>query len=269
MGAWIVYVYIAAAVMTTACGGSVSSSQAQPMAGPNLDSSVPNPSPDAGAELAVLDGGVTGPSPDAGAEPAVPAGDVPSLDGGPPRACMASDAGDPASDAAEPMAPQYHRASGECCPADRAPGDTFMMYNEGTCMTDSDCEAGVNGRCLSYQTFYCSYDACFSDSDCAPRTPCLCRASPTSESANGCARGSDCATDSDCGPGGYCSPSPSPHYECGPGSGATYYCHTAQDECTNDSDCGWVDTGYSGSNLCLYDTQSQRWACGTLNCTLP
>ncbi|MGA3124914.1 MAG: hypothetical protein ABSF69_29575, partial [Polyangiaceae bacterium] len=132
MGAWNVCLCIAAVVLTAACGGSVSSGQAQPMAKPSLDGGVPHPGQDTGAE------------------PAVPAGDVPSLDGGPPRACVASDAGDPASDAAEPMAPQYHRASGECCPAARAPGDTFMTGNEGTCMSDSDCEAGVNGRCLSY-----------------------------------------------------------------------------------------------------------------------
>ena len=241
MGAWNVYVCIAAAVLTAACGGSVSSGQPQPAT----------------------------PSRDGGAGPAVSAGDVPSLEGGPARACVALDAG--GREASEPMAPQYHRASGECCPADRAPGDTAMTDTIGTCMSDSDCDAGVSGRCLSDQTFYCSYDTCFSDSDCAPRTPCLCRPSPTSDSPNYCADGSECATDSDCGPGGYCSPSPSPGYTCVTANPPTYYCHTPQDECTNDSDCGLFDGGdiiyLNPFNICLYDTD--RWACAFLNCALP
>jgi hypothetical protein len=242
MGVWIAYVCIAAAVLTAACGGNMSSGQPQP----------------------------TTPSPDGGAEPAVPAGDVPSLDGGPPRACVPPDAGGP--EASEPMAPEYHRASGECCTADRAPGDTFdaFEHDQGTCMSDSDCDAGVNGRCLAIQFFGCSYDTCFSDSDCAPRTPCLCRPLPTSQSPNYCAGGSECATDSDCGPGGYCSPSPSPDYSCLTANPPAYYCHTPQDECTNDSDCGSLDAGdpsFHDVNLCLYETGG--WACGILGCALP
>jgi hypothetical protein len=269
MGAWIVYVCIAAAVLIAACGGSVSSGQAQPMAGPSLDGGVPHPSPDGGGQPAILDGDVPSPSPDGGAEPAVPAGEVPSLDGGPPRACVAPDAGDP--EASEPMAPQYHRASGECCPADRATGGDPFMDTLGTCISDSDCNAGVNGRCLAIPNiFACSYDTCFSDSDCAPRTPCLCRPLPTSQSPNYCAGGSECATDSDCGPGGYCSPSPSPDYSCLTANPPAYYCHTPQDECTNDSDCGSLDAGdpsFHDVNLCLYETGG--WACGILGCALP
>jgi hypothetical protein len=36
-----------------------------------------------------------------------------------------------------------------------------------------------------------------------------------------------------------------------------YYCHTAQDECVNDSDCN----GQSAFNVCAWSATSSRWEC--------
>jgi hypothetical protein len=246
LGLWV--------VIACGCGGQSTSGPPQPSTVPSLDGSGPSPSPEDGAVQS---------RPDAGTQP-LPDGEVPSLNGGPPRVCTAPDAG---GGDAFATAPLYHRVADACCPGDRPPGDTFMTGNAGTCMTDFDCTAGVNGRCTAVQTFDCTYDTCFEDSDCPPRTPCTCRPAALSKRPNGCATGSNCAMDSDCGSGGYCSPSPSPKFNCY-NYAPLYYCHTPQDECTNDSDCA-VDSGQLGPNLCQFDTQSQHWKCGAMICLLP
>jgi hypothetical protein len=154
--------------------------------------------------------------------------------------------------------PLLHRAAGATCPTGRAPG-----LNNGpparcsaltcpTCGRDSDCTTGTNGRCLMNEPVpvaVCSYDACFSDSDCPANTPCDCRDSASSSAPNLCLGGSDCRVDSDCGPGNFCSPS-----QYGQWCGFTYHCHTASDTCVDDSDC--VGAG------CNFNKQTGRWACG-------
>jgi hypothetical protein len=160
--------------------------------------------------------------------------------------------------------PLNHRATAACCPAERGPGPSAAPYPaevgqglSGLCMSDSDCTAGTNGRC-SWESWVgsgCTYDECFTDSQCGSKVPCICRSSSTDSTPNACDFGgrtlagedvypSNCAVDTDCGPGGYCSPSAVPsnalHI-----SGAVnvcygpnpYYCHTASDLCINDSDC--------------------------------
>lgn len=187
-------------------------------------------------------------------------------------------------------APLYHRPAGGCCPTERGAGftgtrcgPTVTSCTGGTCWADSDCtDGGTNGRCTGVQLFGCSYDECFSDEGCPTRIPCICRASPTDNTANMCATGSQCAVDSDCGPGGFCSPSPSPAASCAPGYGygwATgpvplvggYACHSAGDTCTNDSDCASFDAGgtFPGRAACIYDMQAQHWACSALACYAP
>jgi hypothetical protein len=111
---------------------------------------------------------------------------------------------------------------------------------------------GVNGRCLPAPPINCntacSYDECSSDSDCA-NVPCDCRGSANDSAANVCLVGSNCRVDSDCGVGGYCSPS---------GTAAScaiaYFCHTANDTCTDDGDC-------PDGLLCNYDPDTSAWAC--------
>jgi hypothetical protein len=167
-------------------------------------------------------------------------------------------------------APLYHRATGATCPSQRGPNTASFppcptapsLY---CCSSDADCtDGGTNGRCINY--FFgpavCSFDECFTDSDCPSGTPCIWRSSSTDDSPNTCVPGGNCVLDSDCGPGGYCSPSPSPMECAGPGP---YYCHTSADACTNDADCPAIDAGpgmVTGPSLCMYDLQAVHWACG-------
>jgi hypothetical protein len=187
--------------------------------------------------------------------------------------------------------PLLHRPAGSTCPSERAPGaldcrcpgsDGGCSCVQGNCSQDSDCTAGVNGRCLLANAPFlyvgCTYDTCFSDSDCSPQEPCACRASASSTIENYCLVGSNCRVDTDCGPGGYCSPSqvsggcdclstalcgPDVHCwagdtpvpcVCGDSCGHGYFCHTPQDTCLDDSDCtNW--------GTCNYDWLNTTWSC--------
>jgi hypothetical protein len=165
--------------------------------------------------------------------------------------------------------PLNHRAAGETCPSARGAGSIMACdYDSGpppTCLHDSDCTSGANGRCetpefipLACQTA-CSYDECASDSDCPSNEPCDCRTSATDSTANVCVTDSACRIDSDCGSGGYCSPSAgfgSFHCE------TAYFCHTAKDTCVDDTDCG-------SSGKCEFITASGIWACGGPTCEPP
>jgi hypothetical protein len=153
-----------------------------------------------------------------------------------------------------PRAPTDHRDAGVRCPSDRGPGCPSLGYCgaiAGSCASDTECDAGVAGRCIVDlpSPLACSYDECSSDSDCPAHTPCQCRSDATSISANVCVRASDCAVDSDCGPNGYCSPSAA--------CTVTYHCHTAADRCLDDRDCAAL----GATPYCLFDTGAGRWAC--------
>jgi hypothetical protein len=189
--------------------------------------------------------------------------------------------------------PLNHRPTAACCPAQRGPGPSGQPYptctyeagsvcpadHATTCSSDSECTAGVNGRCFPFEGLVgpggCSYDECFTDSNCGPKTPCSCRSSSTDNSANVCDVGGNCAVDSDCGPGGYCSFS-DPILNNGAANVCygpyLYYCHTASDTCINDSDCGPLDSGTppeSPANVCAYNTQDNRWECTKTGCAAP
>jgi hypothetical protein len=174
--------------------------------------------------------------------------------------------------------PVNHGATDMACPKERAlgmlPACTWDCYDAGfMCLVDSDCTMGTNGRCLppdsspgvnftitpDYEA-KCSYDECFTDSDCPPSEPCICRASTTDSTPNVCVSGSNCRVDADCGPGGYCSPSA---YASGSlvscsNLSVAYFCHTAADTCANDTDC-------TGAGTCGYDTAAGHWSC----CSIP
>jgi hypothetical protein len=189
--------------------------------------------------------------------------------------------GDAATDAhvdaakADAGVPVDHRTTAASCPTERGPGPPTQPYPQGQangCVSDSDCTAGTNGRCFPSEGLVgpggCSYDECFTDSDCGPATPCVCRASATDDTANVCDHGGSCAVDSDCGPGGYCSPSVS---GCG-NSPAPYFCHTPYDTCIDDADCPTFDADASSCptfSSCAYDPQAKFWACIQLTCCLP
>lgn len=192
-----------------------------------------------------------------------------------PAACESTVEDAATTSDADPRAPIFHRPTAACCPSGRPPGPAGQPYPSGvasTCTSDSQCTAGVNGRCFPFAGLVgpggCSYDECFTDSDCGPGATCLCRGSSTDNSANICVRGGNCVVDSDCGPGGYCSPS----FGQGCLTPGPYFCHTTMDSCSNDSDCAPVDAGPSSCEVlapCVFDPQEQRWACTQLTCCPP
>lgn len=159
-------------------------------------------------------------------------------------------------------APLLHRedAAARACDHNRPPGDMRPQpIPEGTptnCASDADCNAGENGRCIAEFIYYvCTYDQCFSDSDCMSGGPCGCSVGDRYSDANICLQG-DCRIDADCGPGGYCSPS---HSACGNLDG--YFCHTCTDECVDDADCPELSDRH---RLCVYSSEAGHWICGSL-----
>ncbi len=201
------------------------------------------------------------------------------------------------TDAATSRVPANHRLSGSMCPQGRSAGVSEIpascLQSPSSlsiipdCTQDSDCTAGINGRCLHGGgpacLYGCSYDDCSSDSDCSGNAPCACRASISDNGANTCATESNCRVDADCGPGGFCSPSLvnnaclcSSESFCAPGQGGCsetgpdgtttqvqclcsgscghgYFCHTPKDSCLDDGDCA--------RGTCSFDQTSQTWMC--------
>lgn len=132
---------------------------------------------------------------------------------------------------------------------------------------------GTNGRCLppngNASGDYCTYDACSSDGDCGTGKVCVCGApeAPYGRAGNTCVQG-NCQVDSDCGATGYCSPTEAT--SCGSRSGVVgYYCHTAEDDCTNDSDCSGASDGgpTQGPGYCAWQPTVGKWACSYGVCT--
>lgn len=155
--------------------------------------------------------------------------------------------------------PVYHRPDDSQCATLRPPGGcsargtgpAFMCSSDGQCT-----DGGADGRCLNSgggpAGCFCTYDACQMDTDCPTGQLCVCHDSPYSYGGNTCMPG-NCRVDSDCGVGGYCSPAHGTTSNCGYVSG--YYCHTRQDDCTNDSDCG------GGLEVCTWSSADSRWTC--------
>ena len=119
----------------------------------------------------------------------------------------------------------------------------------------------VNGRCTLGRFPHCTYDECFTDEVCGGFV-CLCEGGRSSDN-NVCMRSGNCQTNADCGAGGYCSPSQG---SCGNFGGIVgFFCHTAEDLCTNDSDCGPdPQSGRPGS--CRFTPESARWECQYSEC---
>jgi hypothetical protein len=166
--------------------------------------------------------------------------------------------------------PQKHRATAVACPTERPAGScTIADGGTSSCISDSDCTAGSNGRCNSVQRVLygctCTYDDCTTDADCQKQGgPCECRpaaqgiVAPVATQGNVCMLG-NCRVDGDCGAGGYCSPTLG---TCGAYGGVEgYYCHTAKDKCVDDGDCA-----AQGGGDCRYDTTNGVWACATSFC---
>lgn len=59
------------------------------------------------------------------------------------------------------------------------------------CRTHDDCRGGMNGRCAgnSETGFLCTYDECFTDSDCGPDEACRCEGGVYSDNNSMCVCG--------------------------------------------------------------------------------
>lgn len=158
--------------------------------------------------------------------------------------------------------PEKHRAVAETCDNERNNTEPMIPDpNPGppevNCTSHADCTDGANGRCIASWRggVNCTYDACFTDADC--NFVCDCGGGFGSDH-NVCLSSGGCQVDADCGPGGFCSPT---FGSCGDYSGTVaYYCHTPQDECIDDADCG----GYPF--YCGYDTVAGKWSCKDEHC---
>ena len=179
-----------------------------------------------------------------------------------PRDANVGDANTPdaiAPDAIAPdtgrHAPMYHRADDSQCRAAAPAGNCSFGGGGFDCSQDSDCTAGVNGRCNMNNGgavfCRCTYDVCMRDTDCPAGQACGCHGAAFNTDSNACVPG-NCRVDSDCGAGGFCSPTIG-----GCGSLAGYYCHTANDTCSDDTDC--AATG--AIRACQYSMTSSRWEC--------
>ncbi|HEY6559272.1 MAG TPA: hypothetical protein VI072_18435 [Polyangiaceae bacterium] len=161
--------------------------------------------------------------------------------------------------------PEKHRAAATACDNVRATPDPMVPDAGGppiTCRSHAECTAGINGRCSGngHDGWHCTYDQCFSDSECdstGASSVCECEGGFRSDN-NVCLREGNCRTDADCGSGGYCSPSLG---SCGNYTRTVgYYCHTPQDECVNDSECG------GGAWYCAYSPMVGHWKCSNSHC---
>ena len=153
--------------------------------------------------------------------------------------------------------PTEHRAEAIPCDNER-PSPPIEPDAGGGCTTHEECTEGNNGRCTTFPRGFtsCTYDACFDDSGCGTSV-CLCENSRVGN-ANTCLMG-NCQVDADCGEGNYCSPS---FGDCGDYSGVvSYYCHSVDDECTNDDDCAGAPNAY-----CRFSDEVGHWACSSAQC---
>jgi hypothetical protein len=158
--------------------------------------------------------------------------------------------------------PEKHRAAPVACDDQRPPGGGRAFFVGSECTQDAECSAGHNGRCQDFRgTSACTYDECAVDADCSSSGPCACEGAFWSD-ANACLPG-NCRIDADCsGGGGYCSPT---FGDCGNYSGViAYYCHTPEDNCIDDSDCGGNEM--QGPGYCMYRPELGHWECGYGQC---
>lgn len=156
-------------------------------------------------------------------------------------------------------APEQSRAVAQAC-SETAPGpgtcnapSSTSSSDQFLCISDANCTAGVNGRCMSDigpAGCYCQYDTCTSDASCGSDQVCACRDTLRWGNGNTCVTG-NCRTNADC-PSGYCSLSQS--------NAVGYFCHTDHDICRNDSDCSGVQN-CAGSKQCEYTSDVGYWHC--------
>ena len=102
-------------------------------------------------------------------------------------------------------APNQSRAIAQAC-GESSPGpgtcsvpSSTSLSDQYSCISDTSCTAGVNGRCTAtfHPGCYCQYDTCTSDASCGGNQVCVCRGTPGSDGANSCITG-NCKINADC-----------------------------------------------------------------------
>jgi hypothetical protein len=174
--------------------------------------------------------------------------------------------GDAGTSSVSTQPPINHRPSDALCSSVPPAADCMLGAPADTCERDSQCTAGVNGRCFAngdgpISHCECTYDECQHDSQCSGGSTCVCHGSPYTGGAGNTCKASDCRVDADCGSGGFCSPSMDVT-QCNGAGVAGYFCHTASDQCTNDSDCPQAT---AGPEACVYTASAGHWACATVS----
>jgi hypothetical protein len=164
--------------------------------------------------------------------------------------------------------PVNHRATAAACDHVRAttePNAPDIDAGYVACHSHADCTAGEDGRCVGngHDGWSCTYDVCFTDADCPTGGdgPQLCACEGGDRSDNNVCLPGNCRVDGDCGAAGYCSPSLG---SCGNFVNFVgYFCHTKDDECSDDRDCG---TGFVGGAYCAFMPSIGHWQCSTAQC---
>ena len=163
------------------------------------------------------------------------------------------------NDGATTPIPAVHRSVASPCDTVRATLDPMAPAGDPSvsCTTHEECTDGINGRCggNAHDGWYCTYDECFEDAECGEFV-CACEGGFRADN-NICLSQGNCRIDADCGDNGYCSPTLG---SCGNYFGAVgYFCHTPQDECTDDADC-------EAPSYCAYNTIAGKWMCSSDQC---
>jgi hypothetical protein len=166
-------------------------------------------------------------------------------------------------DASEPDEPirlpgerPAHRTVAAACERDRPCNRVRTGAPDAVvCTSHLDCTEGDNGRCQAFG-YECTYDACFTDGDCADDELCDCAGGQNG--AHRCLP-AECRVDADCPDGAWCSPSRS--VMCANlGGPVGYYCRTPDDTCTSDEECAVA---------CAFDPEQSSWHCTDSRCTVP
>lgn len=154
-----------------------------------------------------------------------------------------------------PAEPSEHRTEPADCDVERPTWSVESSAgDDDRCAEHADCTDGEDGRCTTLYNrggayLDCTYTECVTDDDCAGVCAC---AAGGEQAHNTCIRPGNCETDDDCGDD-FCSPSVG---TCGPGWGLLgHFCHTREDECRDDADCG------GGSAYCAFSRADRHWVC--------
>ena len=163
----------------------------------------------------------------------------------------------------------FHRAAADVCPDTRDPvwevPSECVDYPDTACSSHEDCTEGSNGRCTmgiwGTRDCECSYDECFSDTDCGAGFLCGCgEQAPFENLPNNRCVSAGCRTDADCD-AGYCMAVP---YYCDAPASVddlwieSFVCATDFDECRNHEACTCDDE----LAVCRPESAGEPWTCG-------